>query len=344
MSQVAYLVLNSVVVYPTTRKILQARDRVPSLTHRKILAALFLAFVGILSMSYEISQMFGSKNAFRIIGVSRAATDSEIRKAYKIAALELHPDRNIDDPNAEEKFLEFKEAYDKLLNAEFRDAYDRWGDSGTEWQEKNQDMSFLGGVQVLISYVIFAAVTFIITLTSSDTNARVICLSGLMLLAGIEGQLRFQGTDFTMPFFNWLALHQMIQLMHRSYYTFVTGTIAFQNLTYFDPNSVTMEILKKLILQNNEIQQRLLELDQELRITGKQGGFSKKVAGVNALGSSTANIEVNGAPNAMDGKNMPRNLQARKRLNQGPPPRGRSKIPSWAIMVGIYIFFNYVMK
>mmetsp|Transcript_7544 Transcript_7544/g.9845 ORF Transcript_7544/g.9845 Transcript_7544/m.9845 type:complete len:341 (-) Transcript_7544:227-1249(-) len=340
MSSVVHLVFNSVVVYPTTKKILTSKKRFPSLFHRKILAALFLAFIGFVSLSFEVSQMFSDDNAFRLLGVSRTASDAEIRKAYKVTALELHPDRNAEDPQAEEKFMEFKEAYDKLLNKDFREAYDRWGESGPQWLEKSQDVFLFGTIQIMFTYVVFSAITFITTLSASDTNARIISLTGLMLMAGIEGQLRFQGTDFTMPFFNWLALHQMILLMNRAYYTYVTGVIAFQNLTYVDPSLQTLEHLKRLIQQNIELQRKLLELDQELRITGKQGGLSKKIGGFN---STTANVDVSGAP--MSGNSLPRNLQAKNAKMSGhSPPRSRQRIPSWVFMIGMYIFINYVLK
>ena len=81
---ISNMVVNGVVVYPVTKQILTARKRVPSLTQRKILAALFLLLVGLTSNGVELFNMFSSKNAFRILNVPRTATESEIRKAYKV--------------------------------------------------------------------------------------------------------------------------------------------------------------------------------------------------------------------------------------------------------------------
>ena len=67
---------------------------------------------------------------YDLLGVSRDATEGDIKKAYRRMAMEYHPDRNNGDKSAEEKFKEITEAYDVLRDPQKRAHYDRFGRAG----------------------------------------------------------------------------------------------------------------------------------------------------------------------------------------------------------------------
>lgn len=67
------------------------------------------------------------RDYYEVLGVSKSATDAEIKKAYRKLALKYHPDKNPNDKTAEEKFKEAAEAYEVLSNPQKRSKYDRFG-------------------------------------------------------------------------------------------------------------------------------------------------------------------------------------------------------------------------
>jgi molecular chaperone DnaJ len=67
------------------------------------------------------------RDYYEVLGLSREASEAEVKKAYRTLARSHHPDANPDDPNAEERFKELTEAYEVLSNPESRRAYDTYG-------------------------------------------------------------------------------------------------------------------------------------------------------------------------------------------------------------------------
>jgi len=71
------------------------------------------------------------RDYYEVLGTSRSATVEEIKKSYRMLAIKYHPDKNPDDPSAEEKFKEAAEAYEVLSSSEKRQRYDQFGHQGT---------------------------------------------------------------------------------------------------------------------------------------------------------------------------------------------------------------------
>ena len=69
---------------------------------------------------------------YQLLGVSRNASDDDIKKSFRRLAMKYHPDRNRDNPEAEEQFKKVKEAHDVLSDPKKRSAYDQFGHAGVD--------------------------------------------------------------------------------------------------------------------------------------------------------------------------------------------------------------------
>ena len=74
--------------------------------------------------------MSDKRDYYEVLGVSKSASETEIKKAYRKLALKYHPDKNEGDTAAEDKFKEAAEAYEILSNAEKKSRYDQFGHAG----------------------------------------------------------------------------------------------------------------------------------------------------------------------------------------------------------------------
>ena len=78
----------------------------------------------------ELAGVVYMADFYEILGVSRDANEAELKKAYRRMAMEYHPDRNPDNPAAEEKFKEASNAYKVLSDPDTRARYDQFGEAG----------------------------------------------------------------------------------------------------------------------------------------------------------------------------------------------------------------------
>src|SRR5215211_7845841 len=91
------------------------------------------------------------RDPYEVLGVGRDADETQLKKAFRRLARELHPDRNQDDPEAEEKFKELAEAYEVLSDAERRRTYDTYGHEGLRTGGYSPDFEGFGSFSDIFS-------------------------------------------------------------------------------------------------------------------------------------------------------------------------------------------------
>ena len=91
-----------------------------------------------------------SEDLYGILGLSRSATQEEIKKAYRALARKYHPDANPGDKEAEKKFKEVAQAYEVLSDERQRQQYDQFGVVGGAQQSGFQGA---GGISVTVAHL-----------------------------------------------------------------------------------------------------------------------------------------------------------------------------------------------
>ncbi len=91
------------------------------------------------------------RDPYEVLGVSRDADESQVKKAFRRLARELHPDVNAHDPDAEAKFKEAAEAYEILSDAERRQLYDAYGHDGLKTGGYAPNFEGFGSISDLFS-------------------------------------------------------------------------------------------------------------------------------------------------------------------------------------------------
>ena len=103
--------------------------------------------------------MADKRDYYEVLGVSKTASDDEIKKAFRTLAKKYHPDMHTGDKECEEKFKEAQEAYAVLSDAEKRKQYDQFGHAAFEAPAAEQVDSISPAWIWEISSAIFSAIS-----------------------------------------------------------------------------------------------------------------------------------------------------------------------------------------
>jgi len=269
------------IVHPITAWILR-----PGRFERKKSIMYAIGFLAALAaVKTGISMNERGPNHYQTLGVTRESNPLEIKRAYKKLSLSLHPDKN-KSPNASDEFDTVKQAYDVLMDMEFREVYNKFGAEGIASNKRFDESQFF--MELGIFYLTWGMMAYVLTLGKKSGDARQWTFTGLIIMLVIEiSIMTAQSNPLPSSLFPTWTEYEVVWLLHTLFPAFMNGCRSLGSYLYVDLDKQTRQLLLALQEQNKDILLVLRDVQittQSIQIGGGVGG------GAGGNGTATATV------------------------------------------------------
>lgn len=225
-------------------------------------------------------------NHYTLLGVTRESNPLDIKRAYKKLSLQLHPDKN-PSPDASDQFDRVKQAYDVLMDLEFREVYNKFGKEGIDANKRFNENQFL--MEVAVFYVSWAVMAFLLTMGKKSGSAREWVFTGLIVMLVVEVVvMTSQSNPIPTWIFPTLTEADLVRIMHSLFPAFMNGCRSMGAYLFVDMDLQLRQLLLALQEQNKDVLMVLRDVQigvQTIQATGGGGGGGPRL-------TSTADLSV----------------------------------------------------
>lgn len=289
-------------------------------------------------------------NYYSLLGVTRDSNPLEIKRAYKKLSLQLHPDKN-PSPDASDKFDAVKQAYDTLMDMEFREVYNKFGKEGIKANKRFDETQFL--LELAVFYVTWGMMAFMLTLGKKNGDARNWTFTGMVVMLVIEvTMMTSQSNPIPTWLFPTLTEHEVVWLLHNLFPAFMNGCRSLGAYLFVDLDAQTRQLLLALQDQNKDILLVLREVQIGVQTIQTHGGGGGSGGGGPRLGGGgTADAPAAGFPRAtptgkikeLQSRLQHSNTNVAQAVNQLKTD-GKSSNMSFYLMILGYIAISYLFS
>jgi len=333
------------IVHPATAWILR-----PGRFERKksIMYAIgFLATLAAVKTGMEMQAK--GPNHYSLLGVNRNSSPLDIKRAYKKLSLQLHPDKNPNDPEASYKFDRVKKAYDVLMDMEFREVYNKFGQEGINSNKRFDETTFF--MELGVFYVTWGIMAYVLTLGKKSGLARQWTFTGLIVMLVIEISIM---TSRGNPFPSWFCPqnteYEAVWLLHSLFPAFMNGCRSLGAFLFIDLEAQTRQLLLALQEQNKDI--LMVLRDVQIGVTNIQanggGGGGHRLANVGVVsaggGSALPRATPTGKIKELQDKLQASNATVQQAVSSlKSENQGSSNFGFYAMILG-YVAFSYLFN
>jgi hypothetical protein len=288
-------------------------------------------------------------NHYSLLGVNRNSSPLDIKRAYKKLSLQLHPDKNPNDPEASYKFDRVKKAYDVLMDMEFREVYNKFGQEGINSNKRFDETTFF--MELGVFYVTWGIMAYVLTLGKKSGLARQWTFTGLIVMLVIEISIM---TSRGNPFPSWFCPqnteYEAVWLLHSLFPAFMNGCRSLGAFLFIDLEAQTRQLLLALQEQNKDI--LMVLRDVQIGVTNIQanggGGGGHRLANVGVVsaggGSALPRATPTGKIKELQDKLQASNATVQQAVSSlKSENQGSSNFGFYAMILG-YVAFSYLFN
>lgn len=286
-------------------------------------------------------------NHYTLLNVNRNSSPLDIKRAYKKLSLQLHPDKNPNDPNASAKFDRVKKAYDVLMDMEFREVYNKFGADGINSNKRYDETQFF--IELAVFYVTWGIMAYVLTLGKKSSLSRQWTFTGLIVMLVLEiSIMTSRGNPFPSWFFPQNSEYEVVWLMHTLFPALMNGCRSIGGYLYVDLEAQTRQLLLALQEQNKDI--LLVLRDVQIGVQNVQanggggGGGGNRVA--NAATAPTIALQrvtPTGKIKELQDRLQSSNSTVQQAVTQLKTEKSNSNFGFYAMILG-YVAFSYIFN
>mmetsp|Transcript_35834 Transcript_35834/g.61107 ORF Transcript_35834/g.61107 Transcript_35834/m.61107 type:complete len:358 (-) Transcript_35834:233-1306(-) len=331
------------IVHPATAWILR-----PGRFERKKSIMYAIGFLALLA-AVKTGMEFQAKgpNHYTLLNVNRNSSPLDIKRAYKKLSLQLHPDKNPNDPNASAKFDRVKKAYDVLMDMEFREVYNKFGQDGINSNKRFDETQFF--IELGVFYVTWGIMAYVLTLGKRSGLARQWTFTGLIVMLVIEiSIMTSRGNPFPSWFFPQNTEYEAVWLMHTLFPALMNGCRSIGGYLYVDLEAQTRQLLMALQEQNKDILLVLRDVQigvQNIQANGGGGGGGggNRLAGAAASPVPISRATPTGKIKELQDRLHASNSTVQQAVTQLKSEKTNSNFGFYAMILG-YVAFSYIFS
>ena len=283
-------------------------------------------------------------NHYYLLGVSRNSSPLDIKRAYKKLSLQLHPDKNPNDPTASTKFDRVKKAYDVLIDMEYREVYNKFGQDGINSSKRFDETQFF--IELGVFYVTWGIMAYVLTLGKTSSLGRQWTFTGLIVMLVVEITLMTsQGSPFPSWFMPQNTEYEAVWLLHTLFPALMNGCRSIGSYLYVDLEAQTRQLLLALQEQNKDILLVLRDVQigvQHVQANGGGGG-RLATAGVVPPAGAAARATPTGKIKELQDRLHVSNSTVQQAVGQLKSEKSNSNFGFYAMILG-YVAFSYIFS